>query len=141
MLLRQLRDGRAEVENEYGRVVRTDGNPQALAALDGGVRRARRLRVARSRRDPAQRACASRTRLAPGMRRIASRFPALRIEDPKACRCGDVLRGLAKPYECGVFGTACTPEQPLGTCMVSSEGACAAYYAYGRHQRREKATA
>jgi hydrogenase expression/formation protein HypD len=51
-----------------------------------------------------------------------------------------VLRGLAKPYDCGVFGTACTPEKPLGTCMVSSEGACAAYYAYGRHHRREKAT-
>ncbi len=58
--------------------------------------------------------------------------PGARIEDPKACRCGDVLRGMAKPFECSVFGTACTPEKPLGTCMVSSEGACAAYYAYGR---------
>ena len=67
--------------------------------------------------------------------------PGARIADPKACRCGDVLRGLAKPYECSVFGTACTPERPLGTCMVSSEGACAAYYAYGRHRRRDEVPA
>ena len=59
-------------------------------------------------------------------------LPGARIEDPKACRCGEVLTGRIKPWECGVFGTACTPERPLGTCMVSSEGACAAYYQYGR---------
>jgi hydrogenase expression/formation protein HypD len=140
MLLRQLRDGRAEVENAYGRVVRTDGNPQALAAL------AEAFAV---REDFEWRGLGAIPRS--GLR-IADAFaawdaenrfeiPGARIEDPKACRCGDVLRGMAKPYECGVFGTACTPEKPLGTCMVSSEGACAAYYAYGRHQRREKATA
>ena len=61
--------------------------------------------------------------------------PGVRIEDPKACRCGEVLTGQIKPWECGVFGTACTPERPLGTCMVSSEGACAAFYAYGRQRR------
>ena len=140
MLLRQLRDGRAEVENEYGRVVRRDGNPQALAALE---------EVFAVRDDFEWRGLGPIPRS--GLR-IADAFagwdaetrfevPGARIEDPKACRCGDVLRGLAKPYECGVFGTACTPEQPLGTCMVSSEGACAAYYAYGRHQQREKTTA
>jgi hydrogenase expression/formation protein HypD len=58
--------------------------------------------------------------------------PGVRIADPKACQCGDVLKGVIKPWECGVFGTACTPETPIGTCMVSSEGACAAYYNYGR---------
>jgi len=131
-LLRQLREGRAEVENQYGRVVREEGNSEALAAL------AEAFTV---RDDFEWRG------LGPIPRsgfRIADAFaewdaenkfevPGARIEDPKACRCGDVLRGLAKPNECGVFGTACTPEQPLGTCMVSSEGACAAYYAYGRH--------
>lgn len=54
-----------------------------------------------------------------------------KIADNKACRCGDILRGVAKPYDCKVFGKACVPSNPLGSCMVSSEGACAAYYKYG----------
>ena len=54
--------------------------------------------------------------------------PGVRVADPKACQCGEVLKGVIKPWECKVFGTACTPERPIGTCMVSSEGACAAYY-------------
>ena len=134
MLLRQLRDGRAEVENQYGRLVRSGGNREALAALADvfsvrdefewrglGAIPASGLRIADAYAEwDAER-----------------RFPVpgTRVEDPKACRCGDVLRGRAKPWECKVFGTACTPERPLGTCMVSSEGACAAYYAYGRHRR------
>ena len=59
-------------------------------------------------------------------------MPGLRVADPKACQCGEVLKGVIKPWECKVFGTACTPETPIGTCMVSPEGACAAYYNYGR---------
>jgi hydrogenase expression/formation protein HypD len=59
----------------------------------------------------------------------------VRVADPKACQCGEVLKGVIKPWECKVFGTACTPERPIGTCMVSSEGACAAYYNYGRFAR------
>jgi hydrogenase expression/formation protein HypD len=132
-LLTQLREGRAEVENEYGRVVRDEGNPAALAALQeafavredfewrglGAIPRSG-LRIADA--------------LADWDAEMRFDVPGARIEDPKACRCGDVLRGMAKPYECGVFGTACTPEKPLGTCMVSSEGACAAYFAYGRHR-------
>ena len=58
--------------------------------------------------------------------------PNLKIADPKACQCGEVLKGVIKPHQCKVFGTACTPESPLGSLMVSSEGACAAYYNYGR---------
>jgi hydrogenase expression/formation protein HypD len=58
--------------------------------------------------------------------------PGVRVADPKACQCGEVLKGVLKPWECKVFGTACTPEHPLGTLMVSSEGACAAYYNFGR---------
>ncbi len=133
MLLRQLHDGRAEVENAYGRVVRRLGNPRALAALETAFA---------VREDFEWRGLGaiphSGLRIADAFADLDAeqRFtvPGARIEDPKACRCGDVLRGQAKPYECGVFGTACTPERPLGTCMVSSEGACAAYYAYGRHR-------
>ncbi len=135
LLLRQLREGRAEVENQYGRVVRDAGNPEALAALD---------QVFTVRDDFEWRGLGpiphSGYRIADafGDWDAENRFevPGARIEDPKACRCGDVLRGMAKPFECSVFGTACTPEKPLGTCMVSSEGACAAYYAYGRHRQK-----
>jgi len=63
----------------------------------------------------------------------------VRVADPKSCQCGEVLKGVIKPWECRVFGTACTPETPIGTCMVSSEGACAAYYNYGRYALREAA--
>jgi hydrogenase expression/formation protein HypD len=56
----------------------------------------------------------------------------LSVADPKQCQCGEVLKGVIKPWECKVFGTACTPTTPIGACMVSSEGACAAYYQYGR---------
>jgi hydrogenase expression/formation protein HypD len=134
MLLRQLRARVARVENQYGRVVRPAGNHVALAALE---------EVFEVREDFEWRGLGPIPRS--GLRIVdayahwdaETRFqvPGLRIEDPKACRCGDVLRGRAKPWECKVFGTACTPERPLGTCMVSSEGACAAYYAYGRHRR------
>ena len=57
--------------------------------------------------------------------------PAATISDPKACQCGEVLKGVIKPFDCKVFGGACTPETPLGSLMVSPEGACAAYYQYG----------
>ena len=65
-------------------------------------------------------------------------IPGIRVADPKACQCGEVLKGVIRPWECKVFGTACTPERPIGTCMVSSEGACAAYYNYGRLARRRR---
>jgi hydrogenase expression/formation protein HypD len=64
----------------------------------------------------------------------------VRVADPKACQCGEVLKGVIKPWECKVFGTACVPEHPIGTCMVSSEGACAAYYNFGRFQRTRHPT-
>ena len=63
-------------------------------------------------------------------------LPGLRVADPKSCQCGEVLKGVLKPWECKVFGTACTPETPIGTCMVSPEGACAAYYNLGRFSRQ-----
>src|SRR5262249_31559761 len=58
--------------------------------------------------------------------------PNVRIADPKACQCGEILKGVKKPWECKVFGTACTPDTRIDSCMVSSEGACAAYYNFGR---------
>ena len=62
--------------------------------------------------------------------------PGRRVADPKACECGSVLTGRIKPWQCRVFGTACTPATPIGTCMVSPEGACAAYYNFGRLDRQ-----
>jgi hydrogenase expression/formation protein HypD len=58
-------------------------------------------------------------------------LPNLKVEDPKACQCGEVLKGVIKPWQCKLFGASCTPETPLGALMVSSEGACSAYYQYG----------
>ena len=66
--------------------------------------------------------------------------PALRIADPKSCQCGEVLKGVIKPWECKVFGSACTPETALGALMVSSEGACAAYYQFGVIRRQKQGT-
>jgi hydrogenase expression/formation protein HypD len=66
-------------------------------------------------------------------------LPGERVADPRECQCGEVLTGAIKPWECRVFGTACTPEHAIGTCMVSPEGACAAYYSYGRHSRQREA--
>jgi hydrogenase expression/formation protein HypD len=62
--------------------------------------------------------------------------PGIRVADPRACQCGEVLKGVVKSWECKVFGIACTPETPIGTCMISSEGACTAYYNYGRFTAR-----
>jgi len=66
--------------------------------------------------------------------------PNLKITDPKSCQCGEVLKGVIKPWQCKVFGSACTPHSPLGALMVSSEGACAAYYQYGGLKKHEAAT-
>ena len=139
LILRQRVEGRCEVENQYTRVVRPEGNARALQAIADtmepcedfewrglGVLPRSALRI--------------RDELAGFDAERLFDVPGARIEDPKACRCGDVLTGQIKPWECGVFGTACTPERPLGTCMVSSEGACAAYFSYGRLRRPREET-
>jgi hydrogenase expression/formation protein HypD len=134
MLLRQLRDRRCEVENQYTRVVRRDGNPRALAALEETME----LRDTFEWRGLGwieQSALKLRPEFADWDAEARFELPGARVEDPKACQCGEVLIGAIKPWECRVFGTACTPERPIGTCMVSSEGACAAYYNYGRLAR------
>ncbi|HEV3378794.1 MAG TPA: hydrogenase formation protein HypD [Thermoleophilaceae bacterium] len=143
MILRQLRDGRSEVENQYSRVVREQGNPLALRAIAETME----LRTTFEWRGLgfiSQSALKLRPQLAELDAELRYELPGVRVADPKACQCGEVLKGVIKPWECKVFGTACTPDHPIGTCMVSSEGACAAYYNYGRYagrRRREAAPA
>ncbi|MEU6036762.1 hydrogenase formation protein HypD [Actinomadura sp. NPDC047616] len=135
MLLEQLAEGRAEVENQYGRVVPWNGNPRALRAI-GEVMEPRPYFEWRGLGFISQSALRVRDAYAAHDAERIFEVPGVRVADPKACQCGEVLKGVLKPWECKVFGTACTPETPIGTCMVSSEGACAAYYNFGRFTRR-----
>jgi hydrogenase expression/formation protein HypD len=134
MILTQLRDRRCEVENQYKRVVPYEGNLRALEVM-AEVFALRPHFEWRGLGFISQ----SGLKLSDDYAALDAerRFevPGVRIADPKACQCGEVLKGVIKPWECKVFGTACTPERPIGTCMVSSEGACAAYYNYGRFAR------
>jgi len=131
MVIKQIAEGRAEVENQYGRIVPRNGNEIALAAVD---------RVFETREFFEWRGLGSIDHSGVRVREEFAEFdaerkfsvPNLKIADPKACQCGEVLKGVIKPQQCKVFGTACTPEMPLGSLMVSTEGACAAYYNYGR---------
>jgi hydrogenase expression/formation protein HypD len=132
MILRQRAEGRCEVENQYTRVVRPEGNPRALAAIDETME-PRETFEWRGLGSIPWSALELREPFAAWDAEARFELPRVRVADPKACQCGEVLVGAIKPWQCRVFGTACTPERPLGTCMVSSEGACAAYYSYGRH--------
>ncbi|MGH8940217.1 MAG: hydrogenase formation protein HypD, partial [Actinomycetes bacterium] len=135
MLLRQLAEQRAEVENQYTRVGPWDGNRKALEVI-GEVMELRPYFEWRGLGFISHSALRVREQYAAfDAERIFS-VPGVRVADPKACQCGEVLKGVLKPWECKVFGTACTPETPIGTCMVSSEGACAAYYNFGRFTRQ-----
>ena len=130
MLLRQLEEGRCEVENQYQRIVSDAGNAAALAAVAA---------VYELREFFEWRGLGSIDHSGVRIRERFGRFDAERkfgvpnvvIADPKACQCGEVLKGAIKPWDCKVFGRACTPSTPLGALMVSSEGACAAAYSYG----------
>jgi hydrogenase expression/formation protein HypD len=134
MILAQLAEGRCEVENQYKRVVPYEGNRRALQAM-AEVFALRPHFEWRGLGFISQ----SALRLSDAYADLDAerRFtvPGVRVADPKACQCGEVLKGVIKPWECKVFGTACTPEHAIGTCMVSPEGACAAYYNYGRFAR------
>lgn len=133
MLLKQLAEKRCVVENQYARIVPDAGNAQALEAIE---------RVFEIREYFEWRGLGSIDHSGVRIRHrytaydAEQRFvvPNLSIADPKACQCGEVLKGVIKPWECKVFGGACTPEVPLGSLMVSSEGACAAYFNYGKMQ-------
>ena len=134
MILRQLLEGRCEVENQYRRVVHDEGNPRALEVL-ARVFRVRAHFEWRGLGFISQSALELNDEFADLDAERAFAVPGVRVADPKSCQCGEVLKGVLKPWECKVFGTACTPETPIGTCMVSSEGACAAYYNFGRYSR------
>jgi hydrogenase expression/formation protein HypD len=139
MLLTQIRERRCEVENQYARVVRDGGNPRALAVL-AEVFELRPHFEWRGLGFIAQSGLKLRPEFAAFDAELRFPIPNVRVADPKACQCGEVLKGVIKPWECKVFGTACTPETPIGTCMVSSEGACAAYYNFGRMHREAAVT-
>ncbi|MGH9303294.1 MAG: hydrogenase formation protein HypD [Acidimicrobiales bacterium] len=139
MLMAQIRQGRCEVENQYSRVVREAGNPRALAIL-AEVFELRPHFEWRGLGFISQSALKLRPELCDFDAEVRFEVPGVRVADPKACQCGEVLKGVIKPWECKVFGTACTPETPIGTCMVSSEGACAAYYNFGRMHREVAVT-
>ena len=130
MVLKQIKEGRADIENQYARIVADDGNAPALQAVS---------RVYELRAFFEWRGLGSIDHSGVKLRDDYARFdaerkfaiPNVKIADPKSCQCGEVLKGIIKPWQCRVFGSACTPEMPLGALMVSSEGACAAYYQYG----------
>ena len=135
MLMVQLSEGRSEVENQYTRVVPWDGNLAALTAINK-VMELRPYFEWRGLGFISHSAMRVRPEYAAFDAELLFEVPGVRVADPKACQCGEVLKGVLKPWECKVFGTACTPETPIGTCMVSPEGACAAYYNFGRMNRR-----
>ena len=134
MLLQQIRDGRCEVENQYIRVVRPEGNTQALKLMSETFALRPHFEW-RGLGFISQSALKIHPDYAEFDAEERFSMPGVRVADPKACQCGEVLKGVIKPWECKVFGTACTPETPIGTCMVSPEGACAAYYYFGRLHR------
>ncbi len=129
MLLKQLAEGRCEVENQYQRVVLDAGNRAALTAVSQ-VFELREFFEWRGLGSIDHSGVRVRERFARFDAERRFQVPNIRIADPKACQCGEVLKGAIKPWQCKVFGSACTPETPLGALMVSSEGACAAYYSY-----------
>ncbi len=132
MAVAQLEEGRHEVENQYARSVRREGNRPAREL----VSRVFRLvdRQWRGIGEIPMSGLGLRDEFAPWDAERKFGLEHIRATEPAECRAGDVLRGRIKPVECAAFGTACTPEHPLGAPMVSSEGACAAYWAYARYR-------
>ena len=129
MLLRQLRNGEAKIENQYKRVVPWEGNRAALRAM-GEVFELRPYFEWRGLGFISQSALKIRAAYAEWDSEQRFTVPGVRVTDPKAAQCGEVLKGVLKPSQCKLFGRECTPEQPVGALMVSSEGSCAAYYNY-----------
>lgn len=130
LLLKQIAEGRVEVENQYKRVVPAGGNTAGLDAIS---------KVYELREFFEWRGLGSIDHSGVKMRDDFAQFdaerkfsvPNLKIADPKSSQCGEVIKGVIRPWECKVFGGACTPETPIGALIVSSEGACAAYYNFG----------
>lgn len=139
MLLEQLRDGKAEIENQYKRIVPDGGNHAALKAV-GDIFELREFFEWRGLGSIDH----SGVQIKPAYARFDAEreftLPNVNIADPNSCQCGEVLKGVIKPWQCKVFGKQCSPETPLGALMVSTEGACSAYYSYGKidHQQLDR---
>lgn len=129
MVLRQLRAGEANVENQYRRIVPWNGNLAAMRAL-GDVFELRPYFEWRGLGFISQSALKIKAEFAAYDSEARFELPGVRVTDPKAAQCGEVLKGVLTPPQCKLFGNACTPEHPIGALMVSSEGACAAYFKY-----------
>jgi hydrogenase expression/formation protein HypD len=133
MLVRQLNEGRAEVENEFSRAVTREGNVKAQT-LVAEVFELRKSFEWRGLNEVPYSALRIKEKFArfDAERRFAIAYKS--VADNKACECGAILRGVKRPQDCKLFATVCTPENPIGSCMVSSEGGCAAHYTYGRYK-------
>ena len=135
MLVRQINQGRYEVENQFARAVSRDGNVHAKRLV---------AEVFELRRDFEWRGLGVVPYSALRIKRAFAAWDAERkfeipvgsVPDHRACECGAILRGLKQPRDCKLFGAACTPESPIGSCMVSPEGACSAQWTYGRFRDR-----
>jgi len=129
MLLRQLKAGHSKVENQYKRVVPWEGNRSALKAM-AEVFQLRPYFEWRGLGFIWQSALRVRDEYAEWDSERRFDVPGVRVTDPRAAQCGEVLKGVLKPHQCKLFGHECTPEHPIGALMVSSEGSCAAYFNY-----------
>jgi len=135
LLVKQLIEGRPRVDVQYTRAVLPEGNTKAKAVMEQ-VFQLRENFEWRGLGWIDKSALKLRPEFAEFDAELHFEIPNRQVADPKVCQCGAVLRGAILPWECKVFGTACTPEHPIGACMVSSEGACAAVYQYGRYSRK-----
>jgi hydrogenase expression/formation protein HypD len=133
MLVRQLNDGRAEVENEFTRAVTRDGNLKAQAMV-ADVFELRKTFEWRGLGWVPDSGLQIREKYAAFDAEKRFALPYQSVADHQSCECSAIIRGVKKPLDCRLFGTVCTPDNPVGSCMVSSEGACAAYYTYGRYK-------
>ncbi|MBI3480985.1 MAG: hydrogenase formation protein HypD [Nitrosomonadales bacterium] len=131
LLVRQINDGRAEVENEFTRAVTREGNLKAQALL-AEVFELRDVFEWRGLGSVPNSALRLRPKYAAFDAELKFDVDYVAVPDNKACECAAILRGQKSPQQCKIFGTVCTPDNPVGSCMVSSEGACAAHYSYGR---------
>ncbi|OIP11628.1 MAG: hydrogenase formation protein HypD [Betaproteobacteria bacterium CG2_30_68_42] len=131
MLVRQLNEGRAEVENEFSRAVTREGNRKAQV-LVAEVFELRKSFEWRGLGEVPYSALRIKSQYAGFDAEHRFGIETRPVADNKACECGAILRGVKRPRDCKAFGTVCTPDTPIGSCMVSSEGACAAHYTYGR---------
>jgi hydrogenase expression/formation protein HypD len=129
MVLRQLVAGEAKVENQYRRIVTPDGNLAALEAMKETMQLRPHFEWRGLGSIPYS-ALGIRPEYAVWDAEVQFEVPGVRVTDPRAAQCGDVLKGMLKPPQCALFGKKCTPENPVGALMVSSEGACAAHYRY-----------